>query len=127
MALVFVVDDEKAIADTLAVILRRAGFATEVFYTPTEALRRTQACTPDLLLTDVLMPDLDGYSLAYAVKRKCPNCQIVLISGNVTSAQYRCLSAEDAAIGDIVVLAKPIAPATLIAHIRSLLPGSECN
>jgi CheY-like chemotaxis protein len=53
---VFVVDDENVIASTLATILKQSGFEATAFTNPLEALDATRLKTPDLLISDVMMP-----------------------------------------------------------------------
>jgi two-component system OmpR family response regulator len=59
---VFVVDDEKTIAETLVTILHLSGFAAKSFTDPREALSAALDDAPDLLLSDVMMPELSGWS-----------------------------------------------------------------
>ena len=67
---VLVVDDEKLIADTYSEILKTAGFHARSAYEVWSALDIVAEFRPDYLLTDVLMPRLNGIELAIAV-RKC--------------------------------------------------------
>src|ERR1700721_391616 len=62
--LIYVVDDEKIIAVTIAAILKKTGFQVLAFTSPTEALESARVNAPDLLLTDVVMPQLSGIDLA---------------------------------------------------------------
>src|ERR1700683_503092 len=78
---VFVVDDEPVIAQTLYLILQRSGYAAKFFTNPKDALRAARTEAPDLLLTDVVMPELSGIDLAISVQKDCPNCKVLLFSG----------------------------------------------
>lgn len=60
---VFVVDDEPDLTELLEFRLRSAGFEVEVSNSPIEAIGRAREFQPDLLLLDVMMPDLDGFKL----------------------------------------------------------------
>jgi DNA-binding NtrC family response regulator len=80
---ILVVDDEKVISDTLAMILRLNGFAATSFTSPLEALNSTPSSAPDLLLSDVVMPELSGIDLAIKFKERYPGCKILLFSGQV--------------------------------------------
>jgi len=114
---VFIVDDEKTIAETLTAILRMSGFDGKSFTDPREALRAAQAETPDLLLSDVMMPQLTGIDLAIAVQRACPNCKVLLFSGQAETLD---LLSEARKHGHYFhLLSKPIHPADLLKHIRS--------
>ena len=82
MALVYVVDDEHIIATTLATILIRSGFEAVSFTDPLEALLAAESQTPDLLITDVMMPQLNGVDLGVQFKAIHPKCKVLLFSGN---------------------------------------------
>jgi len=62
--LVFVVAIEATIADTLGLILRAEGFAVRVFYNASSAFDHAHEETPDLILSDIVMPHMDGFVLA---------------------------------------------------------------
>ncbi len=62
--LILIVDDEKVIADTLSIILSRAGFTTMTAYNGETALQIATATSPALVISDVVMPGLSGVELA---------------------------------------------------------------
>jgi CheY-like chemotaxis protein len=114
--LVFVVDDEPIIASTIKCILERSGFATVSFTDPLEVLGALETMKPDLLLCDVVMPHLSGVDLAIRVKEICPDCAVLLFSGQSETSDLL-LTAQERGF-DFPVLAKPIAPAALVEEIR---------
>ena len=65
---VLVVDDERVIADTLAIILNQNGFDASAVYTGTAAVDRARDTRPDLIISDVIMPDMNG--LSFSVGRR---------------------------------------------------------
>jgi DNA-binding response OmpR family regulator len=79
---VFVVDDERQIADLVSRYLRAAQFDVETFYDARSALLRANDCLPDILISDIVMPDMDGVTLANTLRLKNPSCKVVLTSGN---------------------------------------------
>jgi CheY-like chemotaxis protein len=116
---VFVVDDEPVIATTLATILRlNGGFRARSFTKPLEALEAVRAEAPDLLITDVMMPLLSGIELAIRVRALCPECKVLLFSGQAATAHL--LDAAGADGHHFELLVKPVHPADLLAKIRSL-------
>jgi DNA-binding NtrC family response regulator len=116
---VFVVDDEDVIASSLAMILRyNGGFHATSFSDPLEALQATRFEAPDLLITDVVMPQLSGVDLAIQVQERCPNCKVLLFSGQFATAHL--LESARARGYDFEVLSKPVHPADLLAGIQSL-------
>ena len=78
---VFVVDDEANIAFTLAAILRIHGFDARHFTEPHAAMSAARLDCPDLLISDVVMPLLSGIELAIQMRECCPECRILLFSG----------------------------------------------
>jgi CheY-like chemotaxis protein len=119
---VFIVDDEQIIAETLTVILRKNGFTATFFTDPWEALNAALEQTPDLILSDVMMPELSGVELAIAIKQECPECKIILFSGHAETLDL--LSAAREKGYDFSLLAKPLHPADLLRHIRQQHPDS---
>ncbi len=116
---IFVVDDEKVISDTLAVILRLNGFAATSFTNPLEALNNTPSGSPDLLVSDVVMPELSGIDLAIRIKEKYPNCKILLFSGQAATSDLLRSARERGHEFDL--LTKPVHPADLLQRIRNLI------
>ena len=116
---IFVVDDETTIASTLALILNSHGFDALPYTSPLVALRAAETHTPDLLLTDVSMPLLNGIDLAVQFKVIYPECKVLLFSGNAATSGLM-----DSAIDQghsFELLAKPVQPQDLIATIQSML------
>jgi CheY-like chemotaxis protein len=117
---VLVVDDERAIADTLAMILRYAGYSTSVAYNGEHALEVAQLRAPDMLISDVVMPGINGFELAIGFKQTHPDCKVLLFSGQAATAE---LSQKAAAAGySFELLAKPVPPAEILAHLSRLCP-----
>jgi CheY-like chemotaxis protein len=115
---VFVVDDEQIISSTLATILRRSGFDAVAFTDPLEGLREARITPPDLLISDVMMPELSGIDLAILIKKDCPDCKVLLFSGQAATANL--LETARAAGHDFQLLSKPIHPADLLLKIKAV-------
>ena len=114
---VFVVDDDAEVAVTLSAILRINGFDSESFTDPVEALASALVRPPDLLLSDVVMPQLSGIDLAMQVKSLCPGCKVMLFSGHVETLDFQ----RDAnRLGDnFHIMPKPVNPSDLLGAIRA--------
>jgi DNA-binding NtrC family response regulator len=121
---VFVVDDERAIAETLSMILQRSGYAAKFFTNPKEALRAARTETPDLLLTDVVMPELSGIDLAISVQKGCPDCKVLLFSGQADTVDLL-LDARKRG-HHFKLLPKPIHPTEILRHVREQDPAWTC-
>lgn len=118
---VFVVDDEHVIAETLTTILQKSGFAAKSFTDPREALSAALGAAPDLLLSDVMMPELSGVELAIAIRQACPECKILLFSGQAGTMDLLSNARKEG--HDFPLLPKPIHPADLLRHIRQQDPA----
>jgi DNA-binding NtrC family response regulator len=112
---VFVVDDEKCIADTLVVILRQAGYEAGGFYNAQSALEQLESCCPELIISDVMMPGMNGVDMAVLVKERHPACKVLLFSGN--AAMLDMLATARRQGHDFELLTKPIHPKDLLAKI----------
>lgn len=116
---VVVVDDEKVIASTVAAILQMNGFSAQFFVHPLQALEAMNKEQPDLLISDVMMPELSGFELAIRVKALSPNCKILLFSGQGATADL--LLQARAQGHDFQLLAKPIHPTELLSRVGRLV------
>ena len=116
--IVFVVDDERVIASTLATILKRSGFAAEAFTNPLEALKRARTQVPELLVSDVVMPELSGIHLAIQLTAEYPSCKVLLFSGQAATADLLAKARADGR--DFALLTKPVHPTDLLAALQTL-------
>jgi CheY-like chemotaxis protein len=115
---VYVVDDEEVIAKTLAKILDMSGFSAIAFTNPLEALSASKTDEPDLLLSDVMMPQLSGIQLAIQLQQQVPKCKVLLFSGQAATADLLASARKDG--HDFYLLPKPVHPADLLAAIKTL-------
>jgi CheY-like chemotaxis protein len=113
---VYIVDDERVIADTLATILQGSGFKAKSFNNPLDALSAATDNPPDLLISDVVMPQLSGIELAIQLKALCPECKILLFSGQSQTANL--LRSARQLGHDFHLLTKPIHPKDLLLQIQ---------
>lgn len=119
---VLVVDDERNIADTLALILQDEGYRAEAAYDGGVALSKARECRPDLIISDVLMPGMNGIELAITTQREFPNCRILLFSGQAASADMLREARRNG--HDFELLAKPVDPEELIERVAQAVgPG----
>jgi CheY-like chemotaxis protein len=116
---VLIADDEATIADTLRLILTFEGFEVRSVYGGLSAVETALAWRPDLFLTDVMMPDLDGIEAAIRIRQHYPACRILLLSGN--AVVHDLLAAARKRGYDFETLLKPIHPTELIEHLRFTL------
>lgn len=114
---ILVVDDERVIADTLTIILNQHGFDASAVYTGTAAVERARALKPELIISDVIMPDMNGIEAAIQIRRFLPSCKILLFSGQAATADL--LESARAQGHEFEILAKPVHPQDLLTKLRS--------
>lgn len=116
--LIYVVDDQNIIAETLTQILIRAGFSAVAFNDPHAALVAFSAVRPDILISDVIMPGMTGIELAARVLQVHPECKVLLLSGQIATDELLEEARREGHPFDI--LAKPFPPDELLARLRAL-------
>ena len=118
---IMVVDDEPIIADTLVDILNGEGHNALSFSQGESAIRLAEIMQPDLLVTDVVMPGMDGIETAKAMLKVVPNCRIILFSGQAEGTDMISKARADGHFFE--VLAKPVNPDALLAAITKTRAG----
>ncbi len=113
---VLVVDDEQVIADTLAMILNQSGFDARAAYSGEKALELASTFAPDMLITDVIMADLNGIDAAIRIRALLPQIKILLFSGQAATADL--LEKARAQGYEFEILAKPVHPRDLLSKLR---------
>jgi DNA-binding NtrC family response regulator len=122
--IVYVVDDERVIAETLAVILNQAGFAALSFEDPELALEAASfEAPPDMLISDVVMPGMSGVELAIQFQHKYPQCKVLLFSGQAATANLLEVARRQGYEFD--VLLKPVHPTEFLAKVHKISLGAE--
>jgi DNA-binding response OmpR family regulator len=120
---VLIVDDERVIADTLSIILKKNGFATLTVYDGKAALELAKAELPDLLISDVVMPGMSGIELAISLTQNVPECKILLFSGQAATVD---LLAKAREMGhNFTTLTKPVHPKDMLRRISECLEASD--
>jgi DNA-binding NtrC family response regulator len=102
----------------MAAILKLAGYEAHYFFDPEAALEAIQTLDADLLISDVMMPQLSGIDLAIVMKKLRPTCKVLLLSGAEETGQLLDAAREQG--HEFEVLAKPIHPDSLLAQIRDM-------
>ena len=115
---VYVVDDEPVIASTLTAILNASGFQATAFTSAEDAVKAAECEGPSLLITDVVMPGMNGVDLAIRLKSICPKCKVLLFSGQATTSDL--LESARQSGHNFDLLNKPVHPKDLLAAIRRL-------
>ena len=115
-ARILVVDDDRALAEMLSMVLQGEGFLVEHAYDGLEAVEQFRAVRPDLVLLDVMLPHLDGIGVCEQIRAESGVPIIMLTARTDTRDVVRGL---EVGADDYVV--KPFNPAELMARIRARL------
>lgn len=119
---VLVVDNERMIADTLALILSQNGFDACTAYSGEDAVQKAMTLRPDILLTDIVMGEMNGLEAAILISEAIPQCKILLFSGQPATAD---LLREARFRGHgFEVMAKPVHPTVILEQIQSLVDAA---
>ena len=117
---ILVVDDDPHLLQGMSRILKSAGYETIEAVTGTDCLRFTIEQKPDLVLLDVMLPDINGIEVCKSIKldKTLSNCYVVLLSSLRTSSDDQAEGLETGADGYI---ARPVSNRELLARVESLL------
>ena len=115
---ILVVDDDDGGRYLKAHILRKQGYAVEEAGSGTSALQRCEIARPDLVLLDVILPDVNGVDLSRRIKTEFPAVAVLQTSAAIASAHDRALSLAG---GADAYLVEPIEPEELLATVNALL------
>jgi DNA-binding response OmpR family regulator len=114
---ILLVDDESAITENLTPFLKRSGFEVSVASNGEEALEKLGSETIDLIVSDVLMPKMDGREVLRSL-RKVDNWMPIILLTQVGEAFERAMALEE---GSDDYINKPFEPHELVARIRAVL------
>lgn len=113
---ILIVDDEREIADLVEVYLANDGYSVRKCFTAAEALRLVETAKVDLAILDVMLPDMDGFSLCRRIREK-HLFPIIMLTAKIADADKimgLTLGADD-------YLTKPFNPLELLARVKTQL------
>lgn len=120
MARILLIDDEDDVREMFSEVLVRDGHEVVSLANGNGAAAQDGHPPPDLVITDILMPERDGMEVICALRRHAPETKIIAISGGCLLGPALYLKAAEV-LGADRTLAKPIAGAELIAAVHELL------
>ena len=114
---VLVVDDELNIRELVQVALRFHGFTVTAAATGAEALRQAAEGRPDLVVLDVMLPDLDGFEVCRRIRAGGNDVPVIFLTARDTSSD----TVTGLALGGDDYVTKPFSVEALVARIRAVL------
>ncbi len=117
--LILVVDDEKTLVKALTFNLEKEGFRVEQAYNGEEALQKVFALKPDIVVLDLMLPEVDGFEVCRRIRKKLdvPIIMLTARSEDIDKVLGLELGADD-------YLTKPFNPRELVARIKAILRRS---
>jgi DNA-binding response OmpR family regulator len=116
---ILIVDDDPETLRLVRLILQRQGYLVATAINGMQGITMARTEQPDLVLLDVMMPDLDGYQVCSQIRLNPDTANVPIIMFTAKSQVEDKVAGYDAGVDDYIT--KPIHPAELAAHIRSLL------
>ena len=113
---ILVLDDEKEIAEVIALYLRNEGYEVEVAHTGLEALKKVEENPPKLALLDVMLPDIEGFRVLQKIREKYRFPVIMLTAKTEDGDKITGLT-----LGADDYIAKPFNPLELVARVKAQL------
>ncbi len=125
---VLVVDDEPNIRELVKVALKFHGCAVSTAVSGNDALRQVQGARPDLIVLDVMLPDIDGFEVCRRLRAAGNEIPVIFLTARDTSSD----TVTGLAIGGDDYVTKPFSVEALVARVRAVLrraartgPGGE--
>ncbi len=113
---ILVVDDERNIVQLARLYLDKEGFRVEAAYDGAEALEKAKALRPDLIILDIMMPEVDGLSVCKEL-RKTSNVPVIILTARGDDVD-RIVGLE---LGADDYVTKPFNPRELVARVKAVL------
>lgn len=120
MANILIVDDDALLRETLKVVLESVGHDIRLATNGAEALRIVESYKPDLVLTDIIMPEMEGIELIRAVRKIYPSTTVIAISGGGRTGNVDFLRVAKT-FGAAAIMQKPFEMDALLNTVQTSL------
>lgn len=116
---ILVVEDDADLVELLRFNLKKAGFAVGTAFDGIEALKKARSLLPDLILLDLMLPELDGFAVCEVLRRDPNTASVPVIILTAMSSQLARLTGLEVGANDFIT--KPFSSKDLLARIESAL------
>ncbi|MCP4674441.1 MAG: response regulator [Deltaproteobacteria bacterium] len=120
MSRILLIDDDSALRFLFSDILKEQGYSVEAADNGKDGLQLFAQEKPDLVITDIIMPDMDGIEVIMRLKRDYPDVKIIALSAGGTIDAKNYLKIAEG-LGAEKVLTKPVEHKQLIETVRELI------
>lgn len=122
MKKIYIADDEENIRNLLKMFLTKEGFSVEAFSDGEALLQAFMQQPADMVILDIMMPRMDGFSVCSSLRRKS-NVPIIMVSARDTEADR----ITGITLGSDDYLVKPFSPSELVVRVKSLFRRIEMD
>ena len=119
--LILIVEDEKILADSMALYLERHAYATAVAYAGEESLQLAEENSPDVMVVDIQLPGIDGLEVLRCIREASPSTEVVMITAYASIAT----AVEAMQCGVFHYLSKPLDLVELCAVVAKALTHEQ--
>lgn len=113
---IMIVDDDENIAELISLYLNKEGYETRKFYSGTSAIKEFNSFTPDLIILDIMLPEMDGYEVCTEIRKKSAAPVIMLTAKGETFDKVLGLE-----LGADDYIVKPFDSKELLARVKAVL------
>jgi len=116
---ILVVDDDCELVELVSFNLKQAGFSIGTASNGVEAIKKAHSLEPDLIVLDVMMPELDGFAVCEILRRDRATASIPIMMFTALSSELGRVAGLGSGASDFVT--KPFSPRLLVQRIQELL------
>ena len=120
---ILVVDDDADLVELISFNLKQAGFSVGTAYNGVDAIKKARTLLPDLIVLDVMMPELDGFAVCEILRRDSTTASLPIMMLTALSSELGRLAGLGSGATDFVT--KPFSPRLLVQRIEALLQKAQ--
>lgn len=121
---ILVIDDEPALLSLFGQFLESEGYSVALAADGREGMNLMKQQQPDLVITDIMMPEMDGLEVLQEIRSRSPEIPVIAISGGMKGAPINFLP-HAKKMGALHVFEKPVALSKLLQTIKELTEGEN--
>ncbi|MCA0200668.1 MAG: response regulator [Proteobacteria bacterium] len=120
MAKILLIEDQAFTAKILETVMTSAGHTVTVVMDGEKGLEAFEADRPDVVITDIILPKMNGLAVISAIQAKAPRVPVIAMTGGSSTSQYSYLD-KARELGALDVFRKPVAAEQLLSAIKRLV------